>query len=280
MLKRLLTALCYIFIGIIVIIALYPILYIFFSSFKSAKEIMSGGINILPKSFTFENYVNAWKAGNFSNYTINSIIYSVFVTIGTVICTSLVAYCISRQEFKGKKFISACYYGAMFVAGAVTIYPVFMMLVKLKLNKTLLGLILSTIGMGQSFGVLMITSYFSGVPKELDESAVMDGCGPFRIYLNILLPVILPILGVVAMVTFQSTWNNYMLPLALTIATPKLRPLAVGVTALSHASDGKAAGQWDLLIAGSSMAMMPIILVYIFVNKLFVNEIMAGAVKG
>ena len=270
----------YAILAILIVLTLFPLIYILLSSVKEAKEIMAGGINFWPSKFTFDNYVNAWKSGNFSRYTINSIIYAIAVSIVNIFFCSMVGFCITRTEFFGKKLVSASYYGSMFVAGAVTIYPIFMILVKSGLNNTLFGMILATLGMGQSFGVLLISSYLSSIPKELDESATIDGCGPFRIYTSIIFPVIRPIIGVVAMITFQGTWNNYMLPLALTAAKPKLRPLAVGVTSLAYGGDGKTAGQWDLLIAGSCMAIIPIIIVYIFANRYFVSGIMSGAVKG
>lgn len=273
-------SLMYIFLLALLLIILFPLVYIFLSSFKEAKEIMLGGVNIWPSHFTLENYINAWNAADFATYTWNSVIYAVTVTIATIFISTMLGFCITRQDFIGKKFVSSCYYGSMFIAGAVTIYPIFMMLVEMHLNKTLLGLIIATIGMGQSFAVLMITNYLKSIPRDLDESAIIDGCSPFRLYRSIIFPVIIPAVSVVAMVTFQNTWNNYMLPLALTTATPKLRPLAVGVTALSYAADGKTAGQWDLLIAGSCMAMLPILLVYIFANRFFISEIMSGSVKG
>lgn len=278
--KKMYAAGMYLFLLGIVLITLFPLVYIFLSSFKEAKEIMLGGVHIWPRHFTLENYITAWRAADFSTYTFNSVIYAVSVTIATIFISTMLGFCITRQEFVGKKLVSSCYYGSMFVAGAVTIYPIFMMLVKMHLNKTLLGLIIATIGMGQSFAVLMITNYLKSIPKDLDESAIIDGCSPFRLYRSILFPVIIPAVSVVAMVTFQNTWNNYMLPLALTTSTPRLRPLAVGVTALSYAADGKAAGQWDLLIAGSCMAMLPILVVYIAANKFFISEIMSGSVKG
>ena len=269
-----------VFLIVVIVVTLFPVIYIFLSSFKEAKEIMMGGTKILPSKFTFENYITAWNAGNFSLYTTNSIIYSVSVSVITVVFCSMLAFSITRQDFAGKKFVVACYYGSMFVAGAVTIYPIFKMLVAFKLNKSLLGLILATVGMGQSFALLMIINYLKGIPKELDESAKLDGCSPFRLYREIILPIISPVISVVAIITFQSTWNNYMLPLALTISTPKLRPLSVGVTALAYAADGKVSGQTDLLIAGSCMAIIPIVIVYIVANKYFVSDILSGAVKG
>lgn len=278
--KTLVAVIRTVFLAAVVLLTLFPLIYIFLSSFKDAKEIMMGGVNIWPSHFTLDNYIRAWNAADFSTYTWNSIIYSVSVTVATIFISSMLAFCITRQEFVGKKLVSACYYGSMFIAGAVTIYPIFMLLVKMHLNKTLFGLIIASIGMGQSFAVLMVTNYLKSIPRDLDESALIDGCSPFRLYRSILFPVIIPVISVVGMVTFQSNWNNYMLPLALTTATPELRPLAVGVTALSYTAEGKAAGQWDLLIAGSCMAMVPILLVYIFANKFFVSEIMSGSVKG
>lgn len=259
---------------------LFPVIYIFLASFKTAQEIVLGGLKILPGKFTFENYTKAWQAGDFSRYTINSIIYSVSTTVVTVIFASMLGYCLQRKSFPGKKIILGSFFASMFIAGAVTIYPVFRIVVSAGLNKSLLGLIIATLGGSSVMGTLLVIGYLKGVPVELDESATIDGAGIFRTYRSIIFPMIAPILGVVALINFQGTWNNYMLPLALTIASPKNRTLAVGVTSLAFSSEGAGTTKWDLLIAGSCMSIVPITVVYIFLNKYFVSGITTGAVKG
>lgn len=268
---------------IITLIIVFPMLYILTASFKGSIELMSGGASLLPKKWTFENYVSAWKTANFALYTSNSVVYSGIIMFFAVIFGSMLAYCFERQEYKIKNFVRAFYYGSLFVSGSGTVFPIYMMLTRSGLNKTLLGLIIATMGMTHTFGVVMISSYLKSIPKELDESAVIDGCRPFRIYCQIILPVIVPVLALVAMCAFKDAWNNYMLPLVLTLTKPNLRTLAVGVTTLttsSSSSGQQSIGSWNILIAGTVMASVPIIAVYLFCSKFFISGIISGSVKG
>ena len=270
------------FILLIITITLFPLLYIITASFKSPQEIMAGGAALLPKKWSVENYITAWKAANFAVYTANSIIYAVVIMFFAVFFGSMLSYCFERHDYAIKKFVSACYYGSLFVSGSGTVFPIYMLLNNTGLNKTLLGLIVATIGMTHTYGVVMISSYLKSIPRELDESAVIDGCGPFRIYCQIILPVIVPVLSLVAITAFKDAWNNYMLPMVLTLTKPHLRTLAVGVTALktSSVSGQSSLGSWNLLIAGTVMAVVPIVIVYLICNKFFVSGMTNGSVKG
>ncbi len=277
-------AISVIFILCVLAVIMFPLLYILMASFKSPQELAAGGTSLLPEKWSFENYIVAWKTANFALYTSNSFIYAGVIMFFAVFFGSMLAYCFERHDYKIKKFVSACYYGSLYVSGSGTVFPVYMLLNNTGLSKTLLGLIVATMGMTHTFGVIMISSYLRGIPKELDESAVIDGCGPFRIYANILLPVITPVLSLVAMNAFQTAWNNYMLPMVLTLTKPKLRTLAVGVTALTtqtaSAGGGKSMNATNLLVAGTVMASVPIIAVYLICSKFFVSDILSGSVKG
>ncbi|WP_284639349.1 carbohydrate ABC transporter permease [Paenibacillus silviterrae] len=261
-------------------IVLFPVFYVFMASFKSTQELLRGGVNMFPEQFTFTNYALAWKAANFSKYMLNSFIYAGTVTVITSIFATMSGYCLQRRVFPGRKFILGSYYLSMFVAGAVTIYPIFLIIVKAGLHKSLLGLILATLGGSPIFGTLLVIGFLNGVPKELDESAIMDGCGVFKIYTHIIFPIIKPVIGVVAMITFQGTWNSYMLPLALTLTQPNNRPLSVGVTTLAYLAEGQGGAKWDLLLAGTCMAIIPITIVFLLANRYFVGGMTSGAIKG
>lgn len=262
------------------LVVLFPVLYVFLASFKTTQELLTGGMRIFPQSMTLDNYIHAWQAGNFSRYTVNSLVYAGIVTAVTVLFSTMLGYCFQRKSFPGRSLMLGSFYFSMFVAGAVTIYPVFLIVVKAGLHRTLLGLILATLGGSVIFTTLLVMGYLKGIPKELDESAVMDGCGVFGIYAKIIFPVIKPIVGVVALITFQGTWNSYMLPLALTLTIPDNRPLSVGVTSLAYVSGAQGGVQWDLLIAGSCMSIIPMAIIYLWANRFFINGMTAGAIKG
>ena len=278
--KRIIThTFVYLVLGCCLAVTMFPLVYIFLASFKDVQELMAGGANIMPKKFTMDNYIRAWNAGNFSTYTLNSVIYSTTVSVLAVLFASMLAFCVERRRFPGRMLIYSTYMGSMFVAGVVTIYPIFMTVVRMRLNNTILGLIIATLGGAQVYTMFLISGFLKGIPKELDEAAIIDGCGTFQVYSRVILPVIKPILFVTIMINFQGTWNSYMLPLALTLTNDRIRTLAVGVTQLAATGEGKIAAQWDLLIAGSCMSILPIMLLYSFNSKFFTDGMVSGAVK-
>lgn len=267
----------WIFLITVVIFTMFPVVYIILGSFKENLELMTGG-NILPQKWIFSNYVEAWNEANFSLYTWNSIIYCFFSTIGALFISSMTGYCIARKEFPGKKILVAVYLSTMFITlGAVIYRPLYLMMVDLGLNKSLVAPILIQIG-SQATNIFLVSKFVQGVSKELDEAAIIDGCSTFRIYYSIMLPLIRPILGVVALFAFRDSWNAYILPSIFTATNKNLMTLTVGVVSLKY-SGGNAA-QWNLMIAGASIAIIPMLIVYVLANKQFISGLTEGAVKG
>lgn len=277
MLKALLWALKWAFIIVIIIFTMFPVVYILLGSFKNNLELMTGG-NIIPKVWTIANYIDAWKKANFALYTWNSIIFCFFVTIGALLISSMAGYCIARKDFPFKKLIVGAYLATMFITlGAVIYRPLYLMMVGLGLNKTLAGVILIQIG-SQGTNVFLVSKFVQNISKELDEAAKIDGCSTFRIYWNIILPLIRPILGVVGLFSFRDAWNAYILPAIFTMTNKKLMTLTVGVVSLKY-SDSTAT-QWNIMVAGASLAVIPMLVVYIFANKQFISGLTVGSVKG
>ncbi|MEG0379291.1 MAG: carbohydrate ABC transporter permease, partial [Eubacterium sp.] len=180
--------------------------------------------------------------------------------------------------FPGKKVILLLYVSMMFVAlGSVTLYPIYELLRKMNLHKTIFGLILALTG-GQATNVLLIMGFVKGIPKELDEAAIIDGCSIYGVFYRIILPLIKPIMAVVALFSFRAAWNDYITTLVMSISMPKLRTLTVAVVQLKYSMN--AAAEWHIMLAGASIAIVPILVVYMFANKQFIAGLTAGAVKG
>jgi len=152
-----------------------------------------------------------------------------------------------------------------------------MMMVSIGLNKSLWAIILIQIG-AQSTNIFIVERFVQGIPKELDEAAKLDGCSTFGIYWRIILPLIRPILGVVGLFSFRDAWNSYILPSIFSMMNKKLMTLTVGVVNLKYA-DG-AAIQWNIMVAGASIALIPMLIVYIFASKQFISGLTVGSVKG
>lgn len=277
MLKAPLWILKWAFLISIIVFAMFPVIYIVLGSFKDNLELMTGG-NIIPKVWTFSNYSDAWKKANFALYTWNSLIYCFFVTLGALFISSMAGFCIARRDFPFKKLIVGAYMSTMFITlGAVIYRPLYLMMVDLGLNKSLTGVILIQIG-SQATNVFLVSKFVQNISSELDEAAKIDGCSTFRIYWNIILPLIRPILGVVALFSFRDAWNSYILPSIFTMTNKKLMTLTVGVVSLKYADSN--ATQWNIMVAGASLAVIPMLIVYIFANKQFISGLTVGSVKG
>ena len=262
---------------ITVMLILFPVVYAIFGSFKSREEFLRGGLSMLPEKWIFQNYLDAFKLAKFGIYTWNSVFFSVFSVIGVLVICSMVGYLLSRKNFWGKKLLLGSFASSLFLTGAVTIYPVFMLCKNLGLINSLAGMVIVQVAWEQALYAVLIMGYCEDVPKSIDESATIDGCGVFRIYWNIILPVIKPILATVALLEFRAAWNSYMLPLAFTLGNFNLRTLAVGVVAMRDTGEGISA--WNLMIAGSVISLVPILILYILLNKFFISGLTQGAVK-
>lgn len=267
----------YIILILLSVIVLFPVLYSILGSFKSTQELMVS-TSLIPKTFTFDNYLTAWNEIDYGRYTLNSLICSGCAVLFAVVQTTMNAYVFSRRNFAGKKVLLTTYMAFLFIgAGPAGMFPVYNILVKLGLNKSLLGLIIRYFGAGIS-NILLCMGYLNGVSKEYDEAARIDGCSFFRTYVQIILPLMAPIAGVIALFAFRGAWNEYLMPMIITTGSPHLQTLPVATVALK--SGGQTATMWSVMLAAANISMVPMILVYIICNKQFINGITAGGVKG
>jgi ABC-type glycerol-3-phosphate transport system permease component len=267
----------YIFVAIMVFLTVYPVLYTLMGSLKTNLELTSGG-RFFPEKMQINNYVTAFVKGNFFSYTMNSVIVSLAALVIATITGSMAGFTLARRIFIGKKLILALYVSMLFVAlGSVTLYPMYFLLRSINLHKSIYGLILALVG-GQASNVLLVMGFTMSIPKELDEAAIIDGCSIYGVFFRIVFPLLKPILGVVALFTFRSAWNDYIRPLILSMGNPRLRTLTVGVVQLKYAA--QAAVEWHIMLAGASIAIIPRLVVYLFANKQFISGLTAGSVKG
>ncbi len=263
------------------LITLIPILYVVLSSFKTNTEIFSHPENLWPQNFTTENYVKAFNSEVFDvgRMLINSLYYTGSVVIITLLTTSLTAYAFARGEFPFKRTIWGMFSALLFIhLGGVGTYATFQTLSLFGLTGSLHSLLIVKIFAINVTGLHLIRSYIDSLPKELDEAAKIDGCGKFGTFFKVILPLLKPILATVAILTFQASWNDYLMPTIYTQSYPEQRTLIVGIVALKNSGEGAAA--MNLMLAGTTIALIPVIAVYIICNKFFVSGLTAGAVKG
>lgn len=269
----------YVLLALSFLLVVFPLVYAFFGSFKSTLEFLTGGADILPqKGWRFQNYADAWKTAKFGQYTINSLLFSAFSVAGTILTTSMTGFALSRSHFKIKNLLIGSFGVTLFITGAITLFPIFQLCKMLGLTDNLFGMVIVQIAENQAVFCILVANYINGITTEIDEAARIDGCSFFRTYWNIILPIITPIIATVSILSFRSAWNNYMMPLVFTLTKPALRTLTVGVVALKDQGDGISA--WNLMIAGTVISLMPMIVVYLFLNRYFIAGITEGSVKG
>lgn len=272
-------AILYIFLVALLILVVAPLLYVLFASFKTNQEILASSASLLPKKFVFENYEQAWVLADFKRYTWNSIYMTFFIVVGTITTSTMVGYVFARGDFYGKKLIFAVFTSTMFLSmGSLTMYPLLQIARFMHLHTTLWGVIIIQIFGMQITNIFLVRSYVNSIPYEIDEAAIIDGCSFFRVFWNVIMPLLKPIIATIGILSFRNAWNDYLMPLVFTLSNPRQRPLVVGVVALR--STGEAASSWNLMLAGTMISIIPMLIVYLFLNRYFVAGMTSGAVKG
>lgn len=264
------------FLTAVLIFTLFPIVMALLGSFKTNAELNTGA-TFLPLHWNFSNYIKAWKEANFAVFTWNSLYMSFFSTVGTVVVASMAAYAVDRRHFACKRLFLGLQAGTMFVAmGAIMLRPQFDVMVALHLNRSIWAVIILNIS-AHAFAFFILLGFMKGIPRDMDEAAKLDGAGFGYIYARIIMPLLLPGLGVTSLFAFRNAWNEYIMPLVFTMTQPKLQVLTVGLANLKYSPDG--AQQSNLMLAGACLSMIPILIVYLLANKSF-TQVNTGGIKG
>ncbi|MDR2730744.1 MAG: carbohydrate ABC transporter permease [Treponema sp.] len=271
--------LIYIILGIVFCFTIFPVFYTFMGSFKSSGEVLTSGSKILPERFAFENYVRAWNLANFRQYTFNSFFIAIFSVAGVIIISLVAGYVFARGYFPGKQFFYYLVLSSMFVSlGSLTLYPLLMIMKVVRLNQSLWGVILIHIFAMNATNLFITRSYIESIPREIDEASKIDGCSFYQIFYHVIAPLCTPVIATIGILSFRSSWNDYLLPMVFTMGTPKRIPLIVGVVNLR--SSGEAASSWNLMLAGTSLSIIPMIIIYLCFNRYFIDGLTSGSVKG
>lgn len=252
----------------------YPFLWMLSASLKEPLEVFQHGLDLFPDNPVWENYSRAWDDANFSRYMLNTVI----ITLGTValviLRSSLAGYVLGRYSFIGRKVVIGILVVTFFVPAGYTIIPLAQMTQQLGLLNTLLGVILGLGAGGRVPATLLYAGYFRAIPRELEEAAMLDGAGPFRVFFRVMLPLAGPVTATVFILTFFSAWNSFLLPLVFTLSQPDLRTLAVGMVAFV----GEYHTDWSGMAAAAIISLAPVLAVFAFMQRYFVEGI-AGAVR-
>ncbi|WP_173402054.1 carbohydrate ABC transporter permease [Alkalihalobacillus hemicellulosilyticus] len=254
---------------------IYPFLWMVSSSFKTDREFFANRLSLIPETLNTSNFIRAWDTANFSQYFLNSFLITAGVVLIVIVTTSACGYALGRYSFPGKKLIFVILICSMFIPLEFSIIPIAVLINALGLSNSLFGVILAESGGGSVMLIMLFAGFFSQIPKELEESATIDGSGFLRTYVSIMLPLSKPIIGSAAIMQTVWTWNSFLLPLVLTLSNPSIRPLAVGI----YAFRGENVVDWTGIAAGATISIIPVIVVFLFLQRYFIEGI-SGAVKG
>jgi raffinose/stachyose/melibiose transport system permease protein len=263
----------YVFISFILIVSGYPILWMVLNSFKTNQAIFADVIK-LPIAFDFNIFLKAWKAAEFTVAFRNSIIVTFAAIAIILIVGSLAAFGLSHMDFKLKNFFLSLFIGAQIISGQIILLPLFKLMKDLRLLGNLASLIIVNSAMGLPLSIFLLWGFFRGLSREIYDAAKIDGCNNFNYYLRFVLPLSKPI--VAGIVIFQSLfiWNEYLFALTFT-NKPAVRtiPLQLQVFFTAYSRD------YQLTFAGLTMAIIPILLIYLFTQKFFIKGLLAGSIK-
>lgn len=279
--KKTENAILYVILTVMMLLTVFPLVYTIASSFKTNTEILTNTSSIFPDNPTFDNYIQAWHSESFHVPSLlkNSILYTVVNVFIALAIASMAGYTFARGNFKGKKIIFVCFSALMFIKqGGVGIYATFQILNTIGLDSSLFALVFINCFAVPIVNIYLVKGNVETIPTAIDEAAKIDGCSFVRIFISIILPLLKPILATIAIMAFNGSWNDYLMPNIFTLNHPEQRTLIVGLMALK--SSGEAASSWNLMLAGASIAMLPVLVAFAFGNKYFVKGIAAGAVKG
>lgn len=269
------TTLVHLFLAAMVVIAVFPILWMFDSSLKGQSEIYSSPPTFAIERVTFENYIRVIFDSGIPRAFLNSVIISVTATFLTVVLGCLAGYGFSRYRFKGKK---AMYVGLLYgqmMPAVVLIIPIYLVFSKIGLMDTHFSLILPDVAITVPLATLMLKGFFDGVSIELEEAARLDGASKLGILCRIVIPIARPGLISVAIYTFLATWEEFIFALNLT-NSENVRTLPIAINMFK----GEFIIDWGAIMASGAVISIPVILIFVLCNKVFVKGIAEGSVKG
>ncbi|GIP33028.1 lactose ABC transporter permease [Paenibacillus sp. J2TS4] len=264
----------YFFLIVLAIITIVPFLWTLSTSLKGQNEtIFSMPPQLIPTNFTIENYLTVWNSLPIPLYLWNSVFLAFFGVLLPLIFCSLAAFPLARMRFKGRNFIFLLIIATMMIPGEVTMIPVYLILNKLHLVGSHAGVIVP--GAVSAFGIFLMRQAYLGIPKEIEESAIMDGASVWRIWMSVLTPMVLPMMATLGILSFIGSWNNFLWPY-LVLDNERLYPLTIGLFKLK----GTFVTNTRLVAAGTMVALLPILFVFVFFQRYFIQGAYSSAVKG
>lgn len=272
--KKVNNMLCYVILIILAAFVLVPVLWMVSTSLKTEAQTYMPKPAWIPNPFSLDSYKKFFSTYNFVKMTINSLFTCIFAMIACVVCACFAGYGVTRYKFKGRKQLMEFLLITQMFPSVMLVVPFYAVLSKYHLTNNLLGLVIVYAATNVAFSTWMLVSYFKTIPIELDEAARVDGASSFRIFWNIILPLIVPGIAAVAIFVLINGWNEYMYSSVL-ISNDNLKTLTVGIISLNSQYQIK----WNDLMAASTVSSLPLVVLFLCFQKYFIAGMTGGAVK-
>lgn len=256
-------------------IMIIPFLYLFATSFKPQLYLFEIPPQFIPKHPTLSNYTDAWTSNSFGHYFANSVFVSVISTIFAALLSAMMAYAFARFNFKGQNLMFWLLLVGLMVPGMMLLIPQYLLANQLHLINSLIGLIVFYVATNLAFNTFLLRGFFEEIPWELEEAMIMDGAGPFRRFWRLILPLSRPALATVGIFTFLACWDEYVWALTI-INDPDKRTLPIAISVFQ----GQHLTNWGLVFAASTIAIVPVIVVFALFQRQFIRGLSADALKG
>lgn len=260
------------------LVMLYPLLWMISASLKEEHLIITTATKLIPDKITFENYIKGWQGTGKITYTTyfkNTIFLTVTQTIGATVSAALVAYGFARINFRFRSFWFAIMIGTMCLPAIVLRIPRYLLFNELGWVGTYLPIILPNF-FGEAYNIFMIMQFMKGIPRELDESAKIDGCGWFQLFTKIMLPLVRPAVVMVAVMAFMSFWGEFYAPL-IYLNDPAKYPVALAIKMFADVTGDISYGS---LLAMSTLSLIPILILFLIFQKSLIEGIATSGIKG
>ena len=255
------------------VIIFYPVLWMIFASFKSKSEIVTN-IWGFPQSLQWANYVGAWESAKLGYALLNSLITSLGTVAIVIVIASVAAYGFAKLRFRYSMVIFLIFVFTMHAPPPII--PLYVMLVNMGLTDSRIGLILTMVAGGLPLAIFIFRAFFQSIPPELDDSAKVDGCTEFTAFLRIVVPISGPAIATVAILEFVGAWNQYFLALVL-LRSPEMRTIPLAIQVFFY-TWGRT--EWEQVFAALTIGSLPMILLYVVMQRQFIQGLTAGSVKG
>jgi multiple sugar transport system permease protein len=267
--------LLYVLMVLLVVVMVLPFAWMLSTSLKAQQYILETPPQLLPNPLTFESYTGLAERINIGRIIFNSVFVALVTTAGQIIISAMAAYAFSRLQWRGRNLVFTLYLATMMVPAVVMVIPQFILIRQLGWVNTYAALIVP--GLFNAFGTFLLRQSFLGLPKDFEEAAFVDGANPFTIFWRIMLPLNLPAIATLVVLSFMGSWNSYLFPLFVARKEEVITlPVALGVLQAGP----RALTEWNLVMAGAVITVLPILIVYLLAQKWFVQGIVSSGIKG